>query len=238
LEKDLGQISFQVRNRWLGRIRLRRGFPTRAISETPEHRFYQMLLSTALSGDELHRMEHVVDIGSRNGSYLSALAQACPAAAVRGVELDGGRRYWTGFRRADEGEAYARGLRENGRDAKYLWADFRDLSSDALGLSAKASILMTLFYPFVSEDPCRSWGLPSHYADFNSLLLHLQCVSRANPGAETVLIAAHQGEWEADIARKCYAALGLHWIEYKVDQAGFSTFWPSEYDAYLFRLTL
>ena len=197
-----------------------------------------MLLSAALSAEELHRVQLVVDIGSRNGSYLFALAHSCPMAAIRGVELDGGRRYWTGFRRADEGEAFARALRERGRDAKYLWADFQDLSSDALDLSGKSSVLMTLFYPFVSEDPCRSWGLPPQYADFNSLLQHLQHVSTGNPGSETIIVAAHQGEWEAELARKSYAALGFQWIEYKIDQSRFSSLWPSEYDVFLFRITL
>ena len=32
---------------------------------------------------------------------------------------------------------------------------------------------MTLFYPFVSVDPCISWGLPAQYADFNSVLQSL-----------------------------------------------------------------
>jgi len=233
-----GEFQFSLRNRLLGRFRLRRGLPRIEISESPEHRFYELILARAFTRAELESVDTVLDVGSRNGSYLPALARSCPRARIIGVELDGGRRYWNGFRRADFGEAYAKVLREEGRDAEYHWADFRELSANTLKLPAQGAVVASLFYPFVSVDPCISWGLPAQYADFNLVLQSLRTLAGAIPEASFQILSIHQGEWERNQARSIYESADLECFEVRVNRPEFASLWPSEHDAFLIRVRI
>ena len=114
------EFQFVLRNQLFGRFRLRRGLPRIEMSESPENRFYELILIRAFTREELENFSAVLDIGSRNGSYLPALARSCPRARIIGVELDGGRRYWNGFRRADFGEAYAKAQTRAGEGRRIL----------------------------------------------------------------------------------------------------------------------
>jgi hypothetical protein len=178
----------------------------------------------------------VLDIGSRNGSYLPGLARTCGNAEITAVELDGGRRYWNGYRRADHGEAFARSLRTSGKEARYLWDDIRNLSGDTLSFEGKA--LITLFYPFVSEAPCEGWGLPSGYSDFHSVLSHLMRLQQENSSAKISVLSAHQGSWEEQTAREAYEKLGIIFEGKSVEKSEFAELWPSEHPVFLFRSSL
>ena len=230
--------SFELRNRFLGKVHLRAGLPYVSLDETPEHRFYELILARVFTREEIESVDAVLDVGSRNGSYLPALARSCPHAQIIGVELDGGRRYWNGFRRADFGEAYAKALREQGREAEYFWDDIRKLSASTLKLRPQGAVLVSLFYPFVSVDPCISWGLPAQYADFNSVLQSLQTLTREIPETSFQALSIHQGEWERDQARSVYESAGLDCREVRVNRPEFASIWPSEHDAFLIRVRI
>jgi hypothetical protein len=239
LEENFRKITFALRNRWLGRIRLRTSLPSlkEPVAETPEQRFYELILKKSFTSAELRSFSCVLDVGSRNGSYLPALSRSCPEAKIIGIELDGGRRYWNGYRRCDYGEAHANALRCQGRGVHYLWKNFHDLSATSLGLEQERAVLITLFYPFVSPSPCAAWGLPSRFADYPSLLRKLDSYGkRKAPHGLTTIIAAHQGEWEAGLARSAYEWVGFKFHETSVRRAEFSTLWPSEHDVFLFRI--
>jgi hypothetical protein len=241
LEKDFRQIAlawqFELRDRGFGRIRLRPGLPEvpEVSTPTPEQKFYDLLLARAFTRDELSRFTSVIDIGSRNGSYLPSLARSCPNASINGIELDGGRRYWNGFRRADFGEAYVQSLRDAGRDARYSWGDAQNLSADTLRLRKEDIVLMTFFYPFVSETPCAGWGLPARYADYDTLLQRLCAATSTVADSNRFFLSAHQGEWEGDRARRVYKTMRLEIEKRRVERAEFSTLWPSEHPVILFR---
>jgi hypothetical protein len=232
------EIQFGLRDKYLGRARIRWDAPNVTVSAAPEHAFYELALRRAFSADELRSADLIVDVGSSNGSYLQALAHACPRARIVGVEVDGGRRYWNGFRRVDMGNAYAKGLRDQGRDVEYLWGDFRDLSANTLNIPTQGTVLSTFFYPFVSTDPCISWGLPARYANFNSLLHAWLRLARVAPETQFYVMSIHQGEWERDLARSTYKSEDLDYSEDRINRAEFAGFWPSEHDAFVFRVTL
>src|SRR6185437_3915720 len=91
----------------------------------------------------------------------------------------------------------------------YHWGDIRNFSAESLNLPDKGSVLISFFYPFVSEIPCTRWGLPLRFAEYSSVLEHLRSFARQRPAGTTLLLSVHQGEWEGEIAQKISTSLGL-----------------------------
>lgn len=237
-------FEFALRNRWLGRIRLRSGLPKLKdpLAPTREGQFYQLLLTQLFGPTELQSVGTIVDLGSRNGSYLPAVAGNCPHATVNAIELDGGRRYWNGFRRADYGKAYALAIRQgSGNRSQYLWKDIFLTSASGLEVNKEGSVLFTVFYPFVSVAPCASWGLPLRFAQYDKFVEQIHRLSKelhqGLPRAPIHLLAAHQGPWEADIARQIYEKSRFLIVgEKTVEPSEYVSLWPSKYPVFLFRL--
>jgi hypothetical protein len=246
-------VQFFLREHLFGKVVLRRGLPyVPAPTEvTPEHRFYRLLIENSLTPEERSRQNLVIDVGCRNGSYLAALAQAFSRADTVGVELDGNRRYWDLYRRADYARAFCASLethlqtekrvgQENSgtperRQVKVVFGDVRKLSGSELGLPDTGSVLFTLFYPFVSEHPCLKWGLPVQYASFKLILQHLRELQQARPQLQLGLLSAHQGEWEAEEARKSFNALSIiPSRETLFAREQFAELWPSLHPVHVF----
>lgn len=234
LRSRINALSFALRRRAFGRLRLRTGTP-RVEENEAERRFYTLLLSEALGESQAEPAEvaTVVDVGCRSWSYAPALAAFFPRAALVGVEVDGGRRFLDLHRRMDVAEAQAARLRHAGRDVTCVFEDFRALAPGALKGERGSRLAVTFFFPFVSADPCLQWGLPEEFADYRELLGHAAELALAR-GARLVVVGAHQGEWEAQIARENYLAAGFEVREVIVPAARYAGLWPSPWDTHLF----
>lgn len=230
LQSKLNQIQFLLREKWLGRLTLRRGLPKpqESQAESGERAFYRLVLDRALPLEERDRIEVAWDIGCRNWSYASAIAQSFARARLIGVEVDGKRRYWNLFRREDVARSYALQLEQEGRGAECIFRDFRLIAPD-LSPAPQSRHVFCFFFPFVSERPCVKWGLPRQYADFASLLSHALRLAH-----EPILISIHQGEWEAEIARAAYARVGVAVREQLLEPREFVGLWPARYTIHLF----
>ncbi len=225
----LEEVKFRLRSRLWGRIKVRPGLPEPRISPA-ECAFYRMLVQRMLTQGERARVETVIDVGCRNWSYAQALAEAFPRAKLMGVELDGGRRYVNLHRRQDQAAAHALRLREQGREVSTFFRDFRECRFENESGRIAPQSLFTFFYPFVSRDPCEAWGLPARFAHFESSLRHALALD-----GHAWILSAHQGEWEAEIARNAYGQIGLKAREAVVAPSEFSGLWPSAYPVHLFR---
>ncbi len=228
-EELLNRASFGLRNRYWGRWKVRRGLP-HVESSSGEIEFYKMILRS--SGIDLRAASVAcaacVDVGCRNWSYARALAECFPGAELLGIELDGGRRYFNLHRRIDAAHASAHALAKAGIKARALHANFLNLSGN--DFSGARYPAFCFFFPFVSERPCRKWGLPARYSDFSAQLAHAK-----NLGAARI-ISCHQGEWEAGIAREAYAGAGFHPRESVLAPQDFKNLWPSPYPTHIFRV--
>ncbi|MCM2278307.1 MAG: hypothetical protein NDJ89_09550 [Oligoflexia bacterium] len=235
----LNALSFTLRDRFWGRLRLRRKSPVPRVDETirREREFYSLLLTRAFPLPFTPKPGLWVDVGCRNWSYAPALAQFFPGAALLGVELDGRRRYWNLHRRMDLAQAFARECRlpgtGGGAGAECFFGDFRKLSSLPRLPEGNAPVLFSFFYPFVSPDPCHGWGLPAKFADWAALLKHGRALART-ASRPALFLSVHQGEWEAEIARTTLARLKMPSRELRVHAKEFQGLWPSPHDAYLF----
>lgn len=233
------QLQFRLRNRWLGHIVLRSGLPGVIENDTvrKERAFYSLVLHeiTKTCAADPAKAAAVVDIGCRNWSYAKALGEHFPTADLLGVELDGGRRYWNGYRRIDVANSYAAELSSETRKAECLYADFRKLDPENLRpFTEQRELWFTFFYPFVSEDPALAWGIPQEFADFGALLTHARKLSNA-VGRKYRVLSLHQGSWEANLARESYQKAGLSIAcEGVIPQERFEGLWPSRHDAYWF----
>lgn len=229
------EIGFSLRQSLLGRLKLRSGLPevdSRTIAARKEQIFYRKVLERALGTFPIPMGGKTVwDVGCRNWSYARALAEVFPDARLRGVEVDGGRRYWNLYRRQDMAQAYAQELRAEGREVECEFRDFRDISPAAF----ERGDLFCFFYPFVSKNPCVKWGLPSSFSNFKELLRHIQ---RSEAKGSFQLLSCHQGEWEAEIALECYSNLNIPVKLSVLEPEDFKGLWPSPHPALIFRGTL
>lgn len=230
-------LEFEFRQRFWGRCRLRKGLPS-VLAEDPgraqEEQFYQMLLGQAYSAAEARRAGLVLDIGCRNWSYVAALTRVFPSARIQGYELDGFRRHWDLYRRIDYACAYA--ARAAGGESmprvQCFAGDFRAFKSLPEGSWTGTGPLYCFFYPFVSKDPCVSWGLPERFGDFGSLVQH--AIGLAH-GAyrEPQFFSVHQGEWEATLARAVYLEQGMEILaEGVLPVVQFQHLWPARHDVW------
>jgi hypothetical protein len=274
--------QFNLREKVLGQVRLRQALPTLpgVQAREGERQYYQKLLSKVFSPEEAASIGYVTDVGCRNWSYAGALAEFFNSASLLGVEVDGGRRYWNLHRRRDYADAYAAELRGQGRKAETLFQDFatiRELpdlgaprsksglqneSSDPAAPPQAQEILFCFFFPFVSENPCQKWGLPTRFVKFAELIqkaqalgesencrrskdvlhssrVHAQIQNPSNlrkPTVKTRILSVHQGEWEADEARDVYTELGLTFKESVLGVEEFTKLWPSAFENRIFLL--
>lgn len=221
----LENFQFQLRQHVLGRMVLRPGLPrlqARA-ADVNECAYYCKLFCAAMDKRTRRAVAQVIDVGCRNWSYAQALADSFPRATLLGVELDGYRRYWNMYRRIDYAQAYAAQL---GRPARAVAGDFCALS--ALDRSKiRGDTLFCFVFPFVTENPCLRWGLPSRYANYQALLQH--AIQLAAPGRPRFL-AVHQGDWEVEAAGEIYAALGFDMHAVKLSPRDWAGLWPSPHD--------
>lgn len=223
-------VQFGLRERALGRLPLRTSLPKPVVNPQviAEREFYRHMLGRALGEQGARDVGSVWDIGCRNWSYAWALAEFFPRARLYGVEVDAHRRYWNLHRRKDIARAYTQELKWAGKQAQCLFEDFRRVSvSDSL-LFGESAVFCS-FFPFVSADPCLSWGLPARYADFASLLKHALSESRI-ARAKPTFISCHQGEWEAEIALGAYSACGIEVAQAVIPVEEVREFWPSEHE--------
>lgn len=222
----LNRVQYGIRESSWGGAKLRPGLPrVDASPGRPELGFYRLLLDTAFGPDPDPSVLQVWDIGCRNWSYARALAEKFPRAELIGVEADGRRRYWNLHRRMDMASAFAAELAREGHRTRCVFSDFR--ATDLSG--AVSGAIFLFFYPFVSENPCLSWGLPLRFADFRSLLTH---VREAAPSPR--LLSCHQGEWEGELAREAWAGSGFRISsETVIEPERFEGLWPSPHPVVL-----
>lgn len=215
----LNRIQYGIRESTWGGAKLRSGLPrVDASADRPELEFYRLVLRAARGDQPEAGVSEVWDIGCRNWSYARALSERFPGAELIGVEADGKRRYWNLYRRMDVALAYAKAV--PGARARCLFSDFRDVSLS----EARPGALFCFFFPFVSENPCLSWGLPLRFAQFGSLLAH----ARKVPGAR--ILSCHQGEWEGELARRAWGENGFSVsVQSVLEPEFFRKFWPSSH---------
>ncbi len=229
------KLQFALRQALLGKIRIRPGLPLlkKTIEKQNEALYYHLLLSRTIPTEVSRKINQVVDIGCRNWSYAPTLADFFPKASLVGIEVDGGRRYWNLYRRMDFAQAMANQLSKEGRVAHFYAQDFEKLSH----LPSLESTAFCFFFPFVSDRPCIQWGLPTYFVRFLELLRHAQILSLENK-TPCIIMSAHQGEWEAEIARKIYQK--NQWVtqEFTVLANEFVKFWSSSFDTHLFSTLL
>lgn len=192
------EIHFRLRSRLFGKLKLRPGLPEDIEADPSEAEFYRNLIHTVKSELTGKKFDCIWDIGAKNGSYLSILAEAFPMSSLCAVEVDGKRRYPNGFMREDYLLARVEALRLQGHDVKIFLKDFREVVVD----KTLENQLFLFLFPFVSEDPCLAWGLPKRFSLFAELLMKTREEKR-------VIVSAHQGEWEQNDANRAYRSLGI-----------------------------
>lgn len=254
IHDSMMEAQFKLRQGLLGQVRLRQGLPRlpEMLLREGELEYYRRVLERSYAHkNDRQSVCQVVDVGCRNWSYVRALARFFNNAHLLGVEVDGWRRYWNLHRRKDYADAYAAELRAEGREVQTFFGDFADLqelpTAGPWGQSPeRREILFCFFFPFVSENPCRSWGLPSRFVKFKELVLKAQTLvasknqhslnSSTQCAMEFVprLLSVHQGEWEAEEARQVYSELGLTFKESTLHVEEFKELWPSPYENRIF----
>lgn len=192
-----------------------------------ELRFYSLLLAPLQEHKSYY--EHWVDVGAKSWSYIRALAYdergQNRAKRFTAVEVEGNRLYWNLSTLAHKAQAYVREAQLTGI-ADYCSLDFRLWHpQEALGTST----LFSFFFPFVSSDPCLAWGLPERFVCFEDCLQHALTLT----GGKSHFLSAHQGKAEAQLARACYARLGLAVTEHVIEMQRFARFWPAKTDIHV-----
>lgn len=133
-----------------------------------------------------------LDVGSKNGSSLPALAafSRCPWDLV---EIDAHRRYWDFTTRRAHGEWMAR-----------RFAGSRFVAGSVVDLFGKYD-LVTWVLPFVRPGPLESWGLPRRLFAPEELLRHV--IGRVAPGG--TLLVINQGDVERETQAHLFAKIGV-----------------------------
>jgi hypothetical protein len=228
----INEAKFLFRQSVLGKLKIRPGLPAPDSGDSVEREraFYKLILERALCAEERAEISSLWDIGCRNWSYVMALAEAFPRAQLTGVEVDGGRRYLNLHRRMDLARANAAAVEQStGRVATTIFRNF--LKVKASEGSTLSPMAFAFFFPFVSADPCRAWGLPKRFASFEKLLVHACLLS----GEVPLILSTHQGNWEAEIAHETYLGMGFEVEERVLEPAEFQGLWPSPYPVHFMR---
>ncbi len=222
---------FFMRNHLFNQWELSKIFPQKnpalMTEKTAEFQFYFYVLSRTLT-NRVHWGE-VWDIGCRGWSYAPALAAFFPEARLLGVEVDPGQRYWNLKTRGEHAQFQVSGLQQQGRQAAFYGQDFRIFDFKSTASKSRDSVLFCHFFPFVSERPCRKWGLPSSFCDFEGLLKK----SLSHPTNQVLgIFSLHQGGWELELAQAHYHEQGLdpQVTEFTVPE--FEQWWPVRFSLF------
>jgi hypothetical protein len=134
-----------------------------------------------------------LDVGAKNMSdapAFDAMARRWLGAGyqLRGVELDGYQIYTDGYSRADYAEAFI---------ASYPQMQFH--VADVMTIVEPFDHI-TWLLPFVFEDPCLQWSLPSRYFCPEQMLAHV--IGLLAPGGS--LWVVNQGELECEEQRRLF----------------------------------
>ncbi|RMG19511.1 MAG: hypothetical protein D6729_05015 [Deltaproteobacteria bacterium] len=157
-------------------------------------------LETALEGVSPPRVRRVVDVGSKNFSYVLPLLHFVRHWSgqrdfeLHGVEVDPGGVYVDGHTRAEYAAAY---LRQAGA-GEIHFMDFLDFDLGPVDL-------LTWFFPFVTREALLWWGLPLKLFRPGRLLDH--ALALLAPGG--ILLAVHQTPREQALWCDLLEARGL-----------------------------
>lgn len=97
---------------------------------------------------QLGSCAHIVDVGSQNFYYASALHAFFQPQKLTGIEVEGYRIYQDGYSRFDYATTYIQGL----PNTHYQVMDFCDFDESVDGI--------TCFYPFLEPKALVRWRLP------------------------------------------------------------------------------
>lgn len=152
-----------------------------------------------------------IDVGSKNFNYAAALhafySSVGSLKQLTGIEIDAYRRYDDLTTRADHAQVYILPLPHT----TYLAMDFLAYN--------KPTNVITMFLPFVFEDPLLYWGLPLRMYQPKKLFAH--AYSLLETGG--IWIITNQGR-EEEVA--CHAILQELGIHYEPKGAFESPFYP------------
>lgn len=272
-------LQHRLRSRVFGRIALRAPRPPRyeTLKNDALGRVYARILSNVVRSSRAGAFASAqpfdlwIDIGTLRGEAIAAVSETLRIGSlisdrtlVFGFEADAYRRDLTLARRVD----YARAIERTLNDSRLSYTYIPERLGDALeaqltkALSTQTDparpdpngvrILVTAFFPFVSKDPARAWGLPGSFADFESLINHelLRGIRKADQKFQTrskvFFFGLHQGEWERDYAlpvyhtyRACHDREGSeptvhHWDQTTLNAWG----WPGKHELFSVHLWL
>ncbi len=198
------EVQFAVRQKILKDFKIRKKLPV-VRPDPSEEVFYSKLIHSILPKQLCDSYSCVWDVGCRDWSYVNSLAKSFSNATLFGVEVDSSRRYWNFYRRQDYIESSAEALRKAGKNIQCFYKDFRNIYTIPKKENQNKAAFC-FFFPFVSDDPCLSWGLPRHFVCFKELLIHT--LKLADP-KQILLFSSHQGEWEFQLARQAYEELNI-----------------------------
>lgn len=142
-----------------------------------------------------------LDVGSKNGAAAFGIATAArmrsrEMPSLDLVELDAGRRYRGGLRRADHGATLASATAAwlgDGNAVRYMAADVRALQT--------RHDVITWFLPFLFAESHQSWGLPLSLLAPQAVLRHV--LDLLEPGG-WLLVVNHTSA-EAEVQRQLLA---------------------------------
>jgi SAM-dependent methyltransferase len=156
--------------------------------------------------------KQALDVGSKNGTYLPALA-TWAAVPWRLVELDAHRRYADFSTRRAHGERMCRAF----RGCQYVAGNVQQTEG--------CFDVITWFLPFVTKGPLLSWGLPLSEFQPRELLKHV--AGLLAPGG--VMLIVNQGENERDVQRSLLTEVSLPCEELGALQSSLSPFHKQRY---------
>ena len=128
--------------------------------------------------------QELIDVGSLNFYYASALNTFFHPKQLQGIELEGYRVYTNFYSRFDYAQCYIRPF----SNTTYTVMDFCDFHGTADGI--------TCFYPFVKPEPLIAWRLPLKVFQPQRLVEH--CVRILKTGGFLLMI--NHGEEEGGLA--------------------------------------
>lgn len=155
------------------------------------------LLEKNLDIDSPKNSFHVLDIGSKNWSYVSGeyyfFKYRNKNLYLDGIELDAYRLYSDFYSRYD----YARHYTGNLENTRYIIGNLLE--------HRDKYDYITWFLPFITKKPLLHWGLPLKYYKPEEMLTH--AYNLLNPGGQMILV--NQGESEYLIQKELLKSLNI-----------------------------
>lgn len=170
------------------------------------------LLEKALEEKKLPNVIRAADVGSTNFYYAASLHQFYQKHSklqrLEGIEVDAYRVYDNFHSRIDYAKAYIKGL----DCVNYLPMDF-------INYTNKVNII-TMFLPFVFEEPLLKWGLPlSKYQPLAYMKHAYECLERGG-----IWIITNQGKEEQEKQHELLDALKISYEDKGVFLSDFYTY--------------